>query len=204
MGRTSDSRPRLLRAGHELIWGNSYGAVTIEALCDHAGVKKGSFYYFFDSKSDLMVAAINEWWVERRALADRLFSPEVPPLDRILAYLDFVVKRLVQIHADTGRVLGCPIFSLGAEIATQEECIRALAQHILNAGEDYFESALRDAQDAGLIDRTSSARAKARQLFALYEGTLTMARISNSTEPLLRLKEDVLDFLGASRSLAAA
>jgi TetR/AcrR family transcriptional repressor of nem operon len=187
-----------------MIWGNSYGAVTIEAICEHAGVKKGSFYYFFDSKSELAVAAINEWWVERRALADRLFSPEVPPLERILAYLDYVVARLLQIHGETGRIRGCPLFTLGAEIATQDEVIRALVQNILDAGQDYFEGALRDAQDAGLIDRATNARVKARQLLAFYEGSLTMARVTNSPETLRQLKDDVLDFLGASRALAVA
>jgi hypothetical protein len=34
MGRTSDSRKRLIDAGHDLIWATSYGSVTIEAICD--------------------------------------------------------------------------------------------------------------------------------------------------------------------------
>ncbi|MEJ0000093.1 MAG: TetR/AcrR family transcriptional regulator [Verrucomicrobiota bacterium] len=50
MGRKSDSRQRLMDAAHGLIWSYSSGAVTIEAICDRARVKKGSFYYFFDSK----------------------------------------------------------------------------------------------------------------------------------------------------------
>src|SRR5476651_2388113 len=98
MGRTSDSRQRLMDAAHELIWGYSYGAVTIEAICDRAKVKKGSFYYFFDSKSDLAVAAINAWWDERRALAREIFCPEVPPVERICRYLDFAAQRQLRAY----------------------------------------------------------------------------------------------------------
>ncbi len=43
MGRTSDSRKRLIDAGHDLIWSTSYGSVTIEAICERAHVQKAHF-----------------------------------------------------------------------------------------------------------------------------------------------------------------
>src|SRR5277367_4885387 len=108
MGRKSDSRQRLMDAAHELIWGYSYGAVTIEAICERAGVKKGSFYYFFASKSDLAVAAINAWWDERRALVQEWFRPEIPGLERLRKYIDFVVAGQLEEYAQGGQMLGCP------------------------------------------------------------------------------------------------
>src|SRR5262249_2566506 len=56
MGRVSDARQRLMDAVCELIWAGSYGSTTIDQICEKAGVKKGSFYHFFDSKADLAVA----------------------------------------------------------------------------------------------------------------------------------------------------
>src|SRR5471030_2371924 len=108
MGRKSDSRQRLMDAAHELIWEYSYGAVTIEAICERAGVKKGSFYYFFDSKSDLAVAAISAWWDERKVVVGECFHLEVPPLERIGKYLDFVAQLQIEAYEETGQVLGCP------------------------------------------------------------------------------------------------
>ena len=57
MGRTSDAKEKLLRVAFDLIWEQSYGAVSVDDICERANVKKGSFYYFFPSKSDLAVAA---------------------------------------------------------------------------------------------------------------------------------------------------
>ena len=57
MGRTSDADERLMTAARDLMWEESYGSVTIDDICARAGVKKGSFYYFFDSKAALAVAA---------------------------------------------------------------------------------------------------------------------------------------------------
>jgi TetR/AcrR family transcriptional repressor of nem operon len=203
MGRTSDSKQRLMDAAHELIWGYSYGAVTIEAICDRAKVKKGSFYYFFDSKADLAVAAINAWWDERRALAGEIFHPDVPPLERISRYLTFAVERQMKVYKETGQVLGCPIFTLGSEISTQDERLRALVQEILSTGARLFEEAVRDAQAAGDIEG-SNATLKGRQLWAFYEGTLTRARIENNPELLRNLCADALQLIGVQPLAEAA
>ena len=196
MGRTSDSRQRLMDAAHELIWGYSYGAVTIEAICDRAKVKKGSFYYFFDSKSDLALAAINAWWEERRALVEEMFGPEVPPLERLMKYLDFVAQRQLQTYEEEGQMLGCPLFTLGSEICNQDERILGLVQEIMAAGVRYFEQAVCDAQARGEVDGRNPV-VKARLLWAFYEGTLTRARIENNPELMRNLCTDALELIGA-------
>ena len=189
-------------AAHALIWGYSYGSVTIEAICERAKVKKGSFYYFFDSKADLAVAAINAWWDERRALVGVIFRPEVPPLERISRYLAFVVERQLQVYEETGQILGCPLFTLGSEISTQDERLRSLVQEILGTGATLFEAAIREAQLAGEIDNTDAAL-KARQLWGFYEGTLTRARIENNPALLHNLVSDALALVGIRQQLAA-
>ncbi len=107
-------------AAYELIWNYSYGSVTIEAICDRAKVKKGSFYYFFDSKVDLAVAAIQAWFDERRRVMEQLLKPDTPPLERLSIYLNIVVENQMQAYKETGQMLGCPIFTLGSEISSQD------------------------------------------------------------------------------------
>src|SRR4051794_12359444 len=111
MGRVSDAKDRLMKAVGELIWTGSYGSTTIDQICDKAGVKKGSFYYFFDSKAELAVAAVEEEWQQRRSDLDKLFSPMVPPLERLQQYCEYGYRLQVEIRNKCGRVLGCPLFS---------------------------------------------------------------------------------------------
>src|SRR5262252_1082075 len=115
MGRVSDAKARLMEAVKELIWTCSYGSTTIDQICEKAGVKKGSFYYFFDSKSDLALSAIEESWQEKRSELDSLFSPTIPPLERFRGYLGFVYQYQAEIKSKCGCVLGCPLFSVGSE-----------------------------------------------------------------------------------------
>jgi TetR/AcrR family transcriptional repressor of nem operon len=192
-----------MNAAHELIWSYSYGSVTIEAICERAQVKKGSFYYFFDSNADLAVAAIKAWWDERLALVTKIFHPSVPPLDRIGQYIGRVVEHQLQIYAATGQILGCPLFTLGSEISTQDERLRTLVQEIMRTLVTRFESAIRDAQLAGDIDRVDPAM-KARQVWAFYEGTLTRARIEKDPDLLRTLCSDALALVGPRSQLAVA
>lgn len=195
MGRVSDAKDRLMGAVRELIWEGSFGSTTIDHICDKAGVKKGSFYYFFDGKADLAVAALDAEWQLRRAELDAIFSPMVPPLDRLRRYCEYGYRLQVEIRAKCGCVLGCPLLSLGVEISTLEDKLRMKVQELLDYKRTYLESAIRDAHGAGLIHAPDPA-AKARMLFAYFEGLLTEARIRNKLEVLQEALPGAFELLG--------
>jgi len=194
MGRVSDARERLLKATLELIWRESYGAVTVDAICERAGVKKGSFYYFFDSKSRLTAEALQHHWESLQPAYDQIFSPSVPPLERFRRYFDFLYQRHTDLKAKAGRVLGCPFFSVGCEVTKQDPLIGAAVQAIIKNKTKYFESALRDAQAEGLV-QVKDIPAQAQALFAYVDGALGQARIQNDLEPIRTLHDGVRRFL---------
>jgi TetR/AcrR family transcriptional regulator, transcriptional repressor for nem operon len=196
-------KERLTEAALDLLWHNSYGATSVDAICERAGAAKGSFYYFFKSKSELAVAALEADWRKRKVDMDKIFSPTVAPLERLARYFDFVHDRLAGLQKNCGAVLGCPLFTLGSEVSTQDTPLRDKVQEILDHKVKYFESAIRDAHAQGLIV-APDAKAKARGLFACFQGTLTQARIQNNVEPLRDFKDIALDFLGAKQAVATA
>ena len=185
-----------MTAALELMWEESYGAVSIDDICQRANVKKGSFYYFFDSKSDLAVAALERNAQAKKALLDEQFSPATPPLDRIRLRCEHTYRLQSEIKARTGKVLGCPLCSLGSEICNQDENIRKKVQEIIARHIQYWESAIRDAQTEGLIPAGDPAT-KARCVMAYFEGLITQARINNDAELLRDLATQVLDHLHA-------
>jgi TetR/AcrR family transcriptional repressor of nem operon len=198
MGRTSDARQRLMDAAYHLVCEYSYGAVTIDAICERAGVKKGSFYYFFESKSDLAVAAIDAWWQGREKILDKIFRSEKSPVDRLQAYLDLVTEIQLNTYAKSGQVLGCPLFTFGAEICVQDERIRARIVEFLNAVLVIFTKAIAEGQAAGDIP-PGEPETIARRLLSTYEGILTLARIEHSAEWVRHLSRDALAAIGIHR-----
>src|SRR5688500_8543894 len=203
MGRASDAKERLMKAVGELIWTGSYGSTTIDDICAKAGVKKGSFYYFFESKADLAITAIEAEWQQRRVELDTIFSPVVPPLERFQRLADYIHRAQNEAKQRFGCVLGCPLFALGAEISTQEVKLQKKIEEILNYKRMYFESAIRDAHAAGMIHAPDAAE-KARMLFTYYQGMLTEARIRNDLEVFRDVGRGTLQLLVISPQKKAA
>ena len=203
MGRKSDAKQRLLDAALDLIWENSYGVVTIDAICEKAGVKKGSFYYFFESKADLAVAALEEeWQAEMKPKFDTIFSASNPPLERIRLMLKSSYDCQKEMQEQHGKILGCPCASLGSEVCTQNEPIRDKVKETQCRIVRYLESAIRDGQADGSIS-AGDPLIKAKSLYALHEGSLTQARIQNDLEPLRILPDAAMDILGVASATKA-
>lgn len=201
MGRTSDAKERLLTATLELIWEQSYSAVGVDAICERAGVKKGSFYHFFKSKAELAAEAIEAHWGGYKPEMDAIFSPTVPPLQRLIDYFDKVYLYQSARKRECGSVCGCPYFDLGSESANLEAAIVNQVTGVLQQYFRYFASAVREAHAQGLIT-VADPEAAARWLFNYFEGALTNARIHNDPELLRDLSAGALQLLGA-RSNAA-
>ena len=199
MPRVSDMKERLLDAAMDLIWENSYGATSVDAICDRAGAKKGSFYYFFKSKSELAAAALEDCWNKKKAEMDSIFSPTVPPLERFARYFDFVHDRLAEVQKKCGSILGCPFISVGSEVSTQDQIVRETIDRIMDRKLNYFVSAVRDAAAEGVIDAPDPV-AKARALFSCYQGMMAQARIQNDIELLRGFKEVAMEVLGVKRA----
>ncbi len=202
MGRVSDTKQRLIAAISDLMWETSYSAVTVDAICERARVKKGSFYYFFHSKADIAVQAVTALWAARRPELDAVFSPVNPPLQRLTRYFESVYEIQKERKARCGRVLGCPYFTLGAEAGALDEKVLVEVRAILNSYAKYFESAIREAQADGLVS-VADPQASARCIFALYEGSVTRARIQNDPELLRELPGNVMQVLGVRAALSS-
>lgn len=200
MPRVSDAKLRLMEAARTLIWENSYGATSVDAICVRAGVRKGSFYHFFDSKSTLSTEAIEADWQAKRARLDEMFSPQVPPLERLRNYVDYVIDRQTAARTKCGCVLGCPLLSIGCEVSTQDAVIGAKVREILGRQLKYFETAIRDAHGEGSIV-APDARIKARFIYALLQGALTQARILDDLDIVRETRQGVFDLLGVAPPL---
>lgn len=178
MGRTSDAQAKLRKAVTELIWKGSYAGTTVDEICAKARVQKGTFYYFYKSKSDLAIDALDESFVCFREELNKIFNPAVPGLERIRNHCSLVYQYQAEMNRQCGRVLGCPLFTLGSELTPKESKLREKVQSHLHIITKYFENAIRDAAEAGEIEE-ENPKLKAQLLMSYFSGLLVHARIQN-------------------------
>jgi len=196
MGKPSDAQEKLLQVAFDLIWNNSYGAVSVDQICERARVNKGSFYHFFPSKADLAVAAYEEHWREKQPELDRIFSPQVSPLERLERWCQYIYDRQKQKAEKYGHVCGCPYASIGVELATQDEKIRAKAEELVERNIRYVESGLTEAQREGLVS-IDDPKVAAERVYAVALGMVLHAKVRNDLGPLRQLQPTIMDLIGA-------
>jgi TetR/AcrR family transcriptional repressor of nem operon len=181
---TTDTKERLLQTAMDLIAAGSYGSVSVDKICAKAKVKKGSFYYFFPSKCDLAIAGLDNFWQNvLRPELDRIFSTQIPSVNRIVDFFEFNYKLQKEKQKQFGFVAGCPFTAVGSEQGTLDEKIRKDMERLLNLMKKYIESAIGDGVREKMIP-DCDIKEMTDAVFLLYIGVLTQARIANSIESL--------------------
>ena len=195
MARVTDTRERLLDAALQLVWQEGVGAASVDDICGKAGVQKGSFYHFFKSKSELIIAALENHWETARPELDRVFSPSVAPVERLREFFHHMLQRQVQKREQAGRVLGCPYMSAGLSSSGEERLIREHVEKIFALYHKYFESAVRDGKADGTIV-VKDVPLAVETVFQIIEGAMAAGRIQNSLKPIETVGRSAFMVLG--------
>ena len=196
MGRTSDAREKILNAAESLIELQGYSALGVAEICKAAGVPKGSFYYFFESKEALALAVIDEHWVRQRQDWTRLLGGEAEPFERLRRLLEATQAEQRAGQQSCGTVSGCLFGNLTLEMSNHTEAIRERLQQIFADQVDLVAAVITEARERGQVAATD-AREAARSIVAQIEGQVLFAKLYNDTQRLDVLWASCLALLGA-------
>jgi TetR/AcrR family transcriptional repressor of nem operon len=129
MTTTTDSetvatRDRLIEGAASLLHSQAYRAVGVKALCEAAGVRKGSFYHFFASKEELTLAALDRSWERfRTGVIEPAVHSAASPEERNQAIREACLD-LSRPQSDWQHPHGCIFGRLAASIADSEPLLR--------------------------------------------------------------------------------
>ncbi|MEU1407645.1 TetR/AcrR family transcriptional regulator [Streptomyces sp. NPDC005728] len=196
MGRTSDAREKILSAAQSLIELRGYSALGVAEICKTAGVPKGSFYYFFESKESLALTVVDAHWADQKRAWTAVLKDDAEPLHRLRRL--FEETEAVQ-HAgrqSCGTVSGCLFGNLTLELSNRTEAIRTRLQEIFDEQVEMVGEVIAEAlerREVGVADTREAARAVVAQL----EGQVLFAKLYNSPHRLSPLWANCLALLGA-------
>ncbi len=168
-----------MKSAAQLFLTRSYQAVGVDELCAAADVRKGSFYHFFHSKSELAAAVID---MHAAALLSHLDdATEGPAAVRLRAAADVVGAIQIGFEERFGFVVGCPFGNLAAELSTTDDMLRERLAGVFAAWEDRLAVLCREAAAEGALRPNVDPDRFARILMAQFQGMILLAKTGRST-----------------------
>lgn len=176
-----DTRRHVLDTAHGIIVQKGFAATGLTEIVRAAGVPKGSFYYYFDSKEDFghaLLEAYFESYAQR--LEQVLTQPGKTAVECLLEYWQGWLETQT-----CGEPQGeCLVVKLAAEVSDLSDTMRGALQK----GTDYviarLTSAIVSARDEGSLSAATDAATLATLLYQMWLGASLRAKIVRTREPL--------------------
>jgi len=195
--KDTTTRDRLLEAGAQAIAAKSFNGCGLAEILSLAGVPKGSFYHYFESKEDFGVALIEKESAEYFELLREMFGDRKrSPLARLRAVFEHGRDECLS----KGPARQCLIPRLALETAQLSETVHSAVKCAYDQWTALLAGVFREAQAAGEIGRRHDPERLAKALVMLWEGATIRMQIDRSLQPVDEFLSFVFDSLLKERS----
>ena len=188
----SETRARLVRIGTEILSEKGFISTGLEEILERAGVPKGSFYYYFESKAKFGFAVIDHYeylWAQK--LTRLLRDPSIAPLDRIDNYISEAARGLEKY--DFRR--GCLIGNIGQEMVGLDDDFRVRILRVLGSWADYVADCLQAAKDLGDLPADFDVAEMSKFFWSAWEGVILDAKVARSLDPVHRFRSVLFKYM---------
>jgi AcrR family transcriptional regulator len=174
------TRDRIVAAAADLMYLHGVAGTSTPAVRDAAGVSSSQIYHYFADKEALVRAVVD---YRSQTVVGETHEPAlaaIEGIDGLRAWRDMIVS----LQQDAGCQGGCPLGSLGSELAELDH----VARHDVAAGFSRWEAAIRAClqgmRDRGQLVPAADPGQLATAMLAALEGGLLLAQIERNTRPL--------------------
>jgi AcrR family transcriptional regulator len=151
----------------QLIAAAGLGALTVKTLAARLGVTKGSFYWHFKSKAELLEKALERW--EKRVTTETMAG--------LSAVTDARQRLHLMLGASSRQPRARSLYAALAE-GSEDELVRRVLNRVATARVTYLEATYRE---LGLTPE--EAKAKAVFAYAAYRGLLQLVHEAPAVFP---------------------
>ena len=173
------NRKSIVEAAHRLFYQRGYNQTSFSDIAKAAGIPRGNFYYYFQSKEDILDAVL-----EYRVGKIKQLFPEWEEHGDAKARLKAYVDTMLGERADVVRY-GCPMGTLNAELSKTQPSLKRRTLQLL----DLFRNWLTDQFEALGFD--SEAEHMAGHLVALVQGASLVGSVYEDQDFLRREVEEL-------------
>ncbi len=176
------SKEKLVRAARNLMLAQGYPITSVDDIIEAAGVSKGSFYHYFDSKEELALTAMHEFLADGAALMmDGPFRDIPDPRKRAIAFLKHIERVTTRLWDH-----GCLLVMFSVELAGTSPRVREETSAVLLDLINKVGAILRPLTKEGGGSMPTTASAMANMYMAIIDGSLVYARATGDSSCIAR------------------
>jgi TetR/AcrR family transcriptional regulator, transcriptional repressor for nem operon len=196
--RGQETRQRILAAAADLIFDRGVAETTLEDIRAAAGVSGSQVYHYFADKQALVRAVIDH---QADAVLDAqgTYLDHLDTVDGLRAWRDLLVghQRTLECRG------GCPLGTLGAELAEIDDVARMAVARGFGRWEARIRAGLRAMHARGELPAGADPDDLALATLAALQGGLLLAQVQRDPRPLEVALDAMIDRIQALTETAA-
>lgn len=184
-----DIRNRLLAEGGRVIHRSGFNGSGVQDIVAAAGVPKGSFYSYFDSKEAFAAEVLEAYWLsieERHGKV--MYDARIKPLARI----EKLFELLIEDHEAQEFKLGCLVGNLSLELSNTSSEVRTALEGILTRWESMIEACLDEAKMRQELATDCDPAQLASVIIEAWEGAVLRSKIERNGDACRRFQQVTL------------
>jgi TetR/AcrR family transcriptional regulator, transcriptional repressor for nem operon len=181
------TRDRIVEAAARLMFRQGVAGTTTEQVQAAAGVSASQIFHYFADKRAL-VRAVIAYQAEAVLTAQQPLLARLDSMDALRAWADQYVSIEEQLKYEGG----CPLGSLGGELAETDAAARQDVERGFARWEEAIRDGLRAMYARGDLRRSADPDALALALLTALQGGLLMTKIRRDPAPLRTVLDVVL------------
>jgi TetR/AcrR family transcriptional repressor of nem operon len=175
-------RKAILDTGAEVMQRKGYHGTSVQEIVEGVRVPKGSFYHYFKSKEDFVLAAMEHSscdYITR--FEDALEDEGISPRRRII---DVYTTLVADIEAVRDYSKGCFVGNMCQEMADTNAAVAEKAEYLFRRYTAPLARCIRKAQTSGEIKSRVDPDKLAEAIFNSWEGAVLRMKSSRNGQPL--------------------
>lgn len=183
-----ETRQRIVDAAAALIFEQGVAHTTIEDVRAAADVSSSQLYHYFDDKPALIRAVVDH---QADTIVGGQQTFDLSSLDGLRTWRDWVIEHQRELNCSGG----CPIGSLGSELAETDPEARAQVSDGFKRWEATIQTGLREMHKRGRLTPDADPDTLALALLAALQGGLLLTQIERETKPLEAALDAMLELV---------
>lgn len=178
MGRQTQTRERLVQTAAELFWSRGYAQTGVSSIMKHARATSGSFYHFFPTKDDLLLAVLEAAGEQLETeVLDRAESASPDLAGRIAVVIRVYRERTSPTTPGFGFPIGRLVGELGPDHIAARRRVDETLENLVSRVAGWL------AESSGSRLNETDRRKFAEFVVSAIEGAAVVASARGSTEP---------------------